>query len=93
MRVARLIIGADGMVTIDELIVGTTIVLGDAALDRCASLDVNGDGIVTINETILAVTQALDGCPASAILTPIETASALVSCQRSAIGSAISCGL
>jgi len=53
----------DGEVTINELIVGVNIALGNAAVDDCPSFDTNGDGEVTINELIAGVNNALQGCP------------------------------
>jgi len=54
----------DGMVSIDELILGVNIALGSATLDECPSFDADGDGMVGINELITAVNYALNGCPA-----------------------------
>ena len=49
-------------VTVDELIKGANIALGNSTLDACPQFDVNGDGSVTINEIITAVNNALRGC-------------------------------
>jgi hypothetical protein len=54
----------DGEVTINELIVGVNIALGNAAVDSCPAFDANGNGMVTINELIAAVNNASEGCPA-----------------------------
>ena len=55
----------NGQVTIDELIRGVNIALGNAALDVCPSFDVDGDGEVAINELVQGVNNALAGaCPA-----------------------------
>ncbi len=54
---------ADGEVTIDELIRGVNIALGEVPLDRCAVLDMNASGEVEINELIVGVNNALSGCP------------------------------
>jgi len=67
------------MVTIDELILAINVVLGEASLDRCTSLDVNGDGVITVDEVILAITQALEGCPTQTAVLPIEPANLVVS--------------
>jgi hypothetical protein len=56
--------GADGEVTVNELIVGVNIALGTATLAQCNSFDTNTDGEVTVNELIGAVNNALNGCPA-----------------------------
>jgi hypothetical protein len=53
----------DGMVSIDELILGVNIALGSATLDQCPSFDADGDGMVGINELVTAVNNALNGCP------------------------------
>jgi hypothetical protein len=49
-------------VTVDDLIKGVNIALGNVPIDVCATLDVNGDGRVEVNELISAVANALDGC-------------------------------
>jgi len=54
---------ADGMVTVDELLQGVNIALGNAPATGCTAVDVNGDGEVTINELLAAVNAALNGCP------------------------------
>ena len=61
-----------GEVTINELIVGVNIALGNAAIDDCPSFDANSDGEVTINELIAAVNNALQGCPDNEA-TPTDT--------------------
>jgi hypothetical protein len=50
---------ADFTVTIDELILGVNIVLGEAALDECPRLDLNDTGTVGIANLIGAVASAL----------------------------------
>lgn len=55
--------GADGMVTVSELILGVNIALGAAATAQCPSFDGNGDGTVAVNELIGGVASALNGCP------------------------------
>ncbi len=52
----------NGEVTVDEIIKGVNIALGNAALDTCPQFDVDGSGTVTINELIIAVNRALGGC-------------------------------
>ena len=54
--------GADGEVTVNELIVGVNIALGTGTLAQCISFDANTDGEVTVNELIGAVNNALNGC-------------------------------
>lgn len=53
----------DGMVTVNELVAGINIVLGQAALSTCGISDANDDGEVTIDEVVAAVRSALRGCP------------------------------
>ncbi len=62
----------DGMVAINELIVGVNIALGSADVTQCASFDVDGSGEVEINELIGAVGFALNGCPVVAVCAPPE---------------------
>jgi hypothetical protein len=52
----------NGMVEINELIIGVNIALGIAPLSTCPSFDANKDGMVEINELIQAVSNALNGC-------------------------------
>jgi hypothetical protein len=54
--------GDDGAVTIDEIMVGVTIALGETDLGLCQNLDANKDGQVTVNELTQAVHAALHGC-------------------------------
>ena len=56
----------NGMVAVNELIVGVNIALGNLPLDECPRFDANGDGQVTIPELIEAVGNALTGCAAGA---------------------------
>src|SRR5262249_25314689 len=49
-------------VTVDDLIKGVNIALGNVAIDVCAAFDLNGDGRVEVNELISAVASALNGC-------------------------------
>lgn len=53
---------ADGAVTVDELIVGVNIALGQADIDACAAFDRDGDGLVFVDELVAAVDAALHGC-------------------------------
>ncbi|MBI3783232.1 MAG: hypothetical protein HY270_07510 [Deltaproteobacteria bacterium] len=52
----------DGDVTVDELIKGVSIAIGNTPVGDCAAVDVDHDGAVTIDELIKAVTSALGGC-------------------------------
>jgi len=53
-----------GTVTVDELVKGVRIALGEAGLDTCPPFDANDDGTVTIDELVKAVRAALEGCSA-----------------------------
>jgi hypothetical protein len=54
----------DGAVTVDELVLGVNIALGNAEIEQCRAFDANGDGLITVDELIQGVNNALDGCPA-----------------------------
>lgn len=53
-----------GEVTIDELIRGVSIALGNATIDTCPSFDRNHDLAVSVDELVRAVLQALNSCRA-----------------------------
>jgi hypothetical protein len=53
----------DGSVSVDELIKGVNIALGNADLSTCPEFDTDGSGAVEISELIAAVNAALNGCP------------------------------
>src|SRR5215468_5428416 len=53
----------DGVVTVDEVLQGVGINLGDLPLTACRAFDENNDGVVTVNEVITALLNALNGCP------------------------------
>jgi hypothetical protein len=63
----------NGEVTVDELITGVNIALGNTALSQCPVFDGNGDERVTVDELITAVNNALSGCPAVPTPTPSAT--------------------
>jgi hypothetical protein len=52
----------DGQVTIEELVRGVAIALGDLNVLECPPFDANGDGSVSIDELVAAVDDALNGC-------------------------------
>ena len=52
----------DGAVTVDELVLGVGIALGNQLLSACPNLDVNRDGQVTVAELLQAVDAAVRGC-------------------------------
>jgi hypothetical protein len=49
-------------VTVDELVLGVNIALGQADLAQCLAFDANRDGSVTVDELIQGVNNALFGC-------------------------------
>jgi hypothetical protein len=53
-----------GTVTVDELVKGVNIALGNSPLTECPSFDTNDDDQVTVDELVDAVNNALNGCPA-----------------------------
>lgn len=52
----------DFFVTVDELVAGVNIALGNVPLDQCPPFDANGDGRVTVDELLKAVNSLLVGC-------------------------------
>jgi poly(3-hydroxybutyrate) depolymerase/6-phosphogluconolactonase (cycloisomerase 2 family) len=54
--------GWDSQVTIDELLKGVNIALGNLPLSACEMFDDNGDGAVTVDELLRGVNSALNGC-------------------------------
>jgi len=53
-----------GTVTVNELIIGVNISLGNQPVSACPAFDPNGSGTVTVTELIQAVNNSLNGCPA-----------------------------
>lgn len=53
----------DGQVTVDEIVTGIGIALGNATVDGCPAFDSNSDDQVTVDEIVTSVTNALNGCP------------------------------
>jgi len=51
-----------GSVTVDELVAGVQIALGQMPVSRCASFDRNEDQGVTVEELVEAVSNAISGC-------------------------------
>lgn len=69
----------DFQITVDEIVSGVTIALGELLIGSCPAFDTNGDGAVTVDEIIAAIDAALNGCPgqlfAFVIATDFETGS------------------
>lgn len=55
--------GGDGAVTVNELIKGVNVALGNSPVDDCLSFDTDGSGEVAVNELVKGVNNALNGCP------------------------------
>lgn len=67
---------ADGSVTVEEIVSGVDIALGESPT-ACANFDDNIDREVTVDELLQGVTNALDGCPAPPPAAPALSASGL----------------
>jgi pseudomonalisin len=52
----------DASVTVDELLTGARIALGQASLSECPSLDTHRDGRIAVDQLLQAANHALDGC-------------------------------
>ncbi len=64
---------SDRKVTVDELVTGVNIALGNLTLNQCPAFNCNGDGKVTVDCLVKAVNNALNGCPAEPSPTPTNT--------------------
>lgn len=53
-----------GTVTVDDIIRGVNIVLGNESLDHCLSLDRDHDDLVNVSDLVEAVNEALTSCGA-----------------------------
>jgi len=53
----------DGQVTVDEIIVGVNIALGETDIAVCPAFDADGNGTVTVDELVQGIDNALNGCP------------------------------
>ena len=49
--------------TVDEVVTGINIALGNVAMDACLRFDGNADELVTVDEIVRAVNAGLGGCP------------------------------
>lgn len=52
----------DLLVTVNELVTGINIALGNLAVGDCRAFDTNVDGVVTVDEIVSAQRGALEGC-------------------------------
>jgi cytochrome c peroxidase len=52
----------DGSLTVDELVTGINIALGDATVAHCVGFDSSGEGQVSVDEIIAGIGLALAGC-------------------------------
>lgn len=64
----------DGVVTVDEVLLGVNIALGAAPMSACPSSDVDQNGALTVDELITSVDAALRGCTSSPPPTPTPIA-------------------
>jgi hypothetical protein len=53
----------DGIVTVDEVVTGVSIALGELPVSNCLQVDLNGDESITVDELMSAIATALNGCP------------------------------
>ncbi|HVN87593.1 MAG TPA: hypothetical protein VMW17_22380 [Candidatus Binatia bacterium] len=65
-----------GTVTVDELVLGVNIALGNLPVDRCTAFDRDDSRTVSVDELVAGVNNALNGCVGGATPTPTQTASA-----------------
>jgi hypothetical protein len=57
--------GGEGVVTVDDLIIGVNIALELESLAQCPEFAAPGSDSVTIDDILVAVNNALDGCPSA----------------------------
>jgi hypothetical protein len=55
--------GADGVVTINDLLTMVNISLANGRVSACEAGDANRDGQIAVDEILMAVNNALNGCP------------------------------
>jgi hypothetical protein len=65
-----------GQVTVEELVRGVGIALGNVDLSECTALDADANGEISITDLITAVNNALNGCPPTATPTPSASTTA-----------------
>jgi len=59
---------SSGSVTVDELLVGLNIALGEDPVAECTAFEDRTDGAVTVDELLGGVQNALRGCPSSRVV-------------------------
>lgn len=52
----------DGLVTVDEIVSGVAMALGNLAVEECPSFDRDRSATVTVDELVEAIQKALNGC-------------------------------
>ena len=57
----------DRSTTVDELIRGVRVVMGNGPHGECSAFDLDGSGKTTVDELVLAVGSALNGCTTPAV--------------------------
>ena len=58
-----------GTVTVDEILLGINLALGEEPVERCRIFDDSLDGMVTVDEILISVGSGLQGCPLPRIRT------------------------
>lgn len=58
-----------GSVTVDEILLGVNVALGEEGVDRCSVFDADVDAQVTVDELLSSVSSGLQGCPEPRIAT------------------------
>ncbi len=75
----------DGVVAINELIIGVNIALDNAPVSACPAFDCRGNQMVTVDCLVRGVNNALDGCPAPPTATPTQTPSGALAVRHFSI--------
>lgn len=52
----------DGVITVDEIVIGINVALGNRKASACPAFDIDASGTVTVDELVTAITVALSGC-------------------------------
>jgi hypothetical protein len=78
----------DGVVAVDEILVGINIALGALPLSQCPGFDANGDGEVAVDDVLAAIRALLDGCPGTPTPTATVTRTATPTTSPTTTGTA-----